>query len=212
MFREHPAVTYNNEDEPVVSGDSLVDILRTFSRNHDAELLDPHEEEMLNHLVTSNPGLDVTPQILLQFIAMRTTNPPTTPARDSPDGSSSPDSDIEYEEEERGRYMDYDGGYGDERGHSRSSSRDSVQTSMYYPGPGSRPPSRPPSRGPPVPPKTPTHDSPFDTSRRQRGPKNLPSSYRRPVPPTRRKSDASQHGRASSDSEVCPFSIMGACI
>jgi hypothetical protein len=144
---------------------------------------------MLSGLLESNPGLEVTPQVLLQFIAQRT--------HGSPDGSPLPDDD------ERGRQDDRDA----YPGSSRSSSRDSAHTA--YRGSG-----RPPSRGPSVP-QTPTHaNSPFDSSRRQRSTplaRAAPSSWaRRPMPPTRRLSDASSSGPMASDSEVistCPHVV-----
>lgn len=192
LFRDHPASSLNDSEEPVIPGDALVDILRTFSKNHDAvDLMSKSEEDQLNELIKSNPGLEVTPQILIQFIAMRTTLPPSP--KDTPEGSPQPDG---WEGSDRGRteekveYEYYN--------RSRSSSRGSIGTSVY------RPQSRPPSRGPPLPPKTPTRDSPFDVSRRQRTqPLNpAPSSWARRPPPARRKSDAGSHSRASSDSEV----------
>ena len=154
------------------------------------------EEEQLTSLIASNPGLAVTPQILLQFIAMRTT---TAAPRHSPDDSPteddaspttpSPDASDDDYYNRQNRRASYS------RSHSRSSSRDSTGTSVY------RPPSRPPSRGPSVPPKTPTSaDSPFDHSRRQRTTPletSAPSSWSRRPPPSRRKSDA-----GPSDSEV----------
>ncbi|CCL98646.1 uncharacterized protein FIBRA_00648 [Fibroporia radiculosa] len=182
IFQSHPESHLSAEDEPVIPGNALVDVLRTFSRNHDAvELMTREEEDQLISLLETNPGLAVTPQVLLQFIAMRTTFSP----HHSPEGSPPADaSDFE----ERGRI---DGREYDE-GHSRSSSRDSTGTSIY----------RPSSRGPP---KTPTNrESPFDTSRRQRSTPlgNIaPSSWTRRPPPSRRKSDAGSHSRALSDSE-----------
>lgn len=127
---------------------------------------------MLQELLAQNPGLEVTPQILLGFIAEKTKS--TNSAHD----------------EERGR-EEYRRDAGFE--HSRSLSSDSDGTSYY---PGTR--SRPPSRGP----MTPSTKSPLDSERRQRstplstGP---PSSWtKRPTPAGRRKSDAGSR----SDGEV----------
>ena len=175
----------NDDGVPVIPADSLVDILRTFSRNHDAlELMSKEEEDQLTQLIESNPGLAVTPTVLLQFIAMRTTVSPRHSPHDLP-----PLPIDEINQRGRSDFRDEDFEY---EGHSRSSSRESDGTSFHR--------SRPPSRGPSVPP------SPFDTSRRQRttplstGPRQPPSSWSRRPPPSRRKSDASS-GRASSDSE-----------
>ncbi|KAI0635993.1 hypothetical protein C8Q77DRAFT_1155725 [Trametes polyzona] len=182
IFEDHPQSRLNESNEPVIPGDALVDVLRTFSSNHNAvELMTREEEEQLTSLIASNPGLQVTPQVLLQFIAMQTTLSP----RHSPEGSPPPNMNA-FADRGRSEERDYDDM------HSRSSSRDSTGT--YY---------RPSSRGPPPPPKTP-RESPFDTSRRQRTTPlntNAPSSWSRRPPPSRRKSDAGQHSRALSDSE-----------
>ncbi|KAI0955779.1 hypothetical protein AcV7_006354 [Taiwanofungus camphoratus] len=186
IFQDHPESQLNESDEPVIPAGALVDVLRTFSHHHESvELMTREEEDQLTQLIESNPGLAVTPQVLLQFIAMRTTFSP----RNSPEGSPPHDAnDLEG----RGRSYDRDGS---DDGWSRSSSRDSNSTSIY----------RPSSRGPPVPPKTPTtRESPFDATRRQRstplGNTAAPSSWTRRPPPSRRKSDAG-HNRAASDSE-----------
>ena len=139
------------------------------------------EEEQLTSLISSNPGLQVTPQVLIQFIAMQTTSGEGNISDPSPPNSSSD------ELEERGRMEERD----DDGYNSRSSSRDSTAT--YY---------RSSSRGPPATPR----ESVFDSGRRQRTtPLNnhtAPSSWSRRPPPSRRKSDAGQHNRALSDSEV----------
>jgi hypothetical protein len=134
-------------------------------------------------LLAGNPGLEVTPQTLLAFIAEKTKHSP----RDSPKGSPY-GGDVDLPE--RGRTSGRD--VGDRN--SRSSSRDSVGTS--------RGTSRPPSLGPPEPPKTPGSTSPFDASQRQRSTPlgAAPSSWtKRPAPAHRRKSI---NGSALSDSEV----------
>ncbi|KZT67427.1 hypothetical protein DAEQUDRAFT_391530 [Daedalea quercina L-15889] len=193
IFEDHPRAHINETGDPVIPADALVDVLRAFSRNHDSvDLMTREEEDQLTLLIESNPGLAVTPQVLLQFIAMRTNQ--------SPDDSS-PEEDFAFPERGRSEDRDYDGPY------SRSSSQDSSGTSVWRSS--SRPNSRPPSRGPPVP-STPTRDSPFDASRRQRSTPlanahNAPSSWTRRPPPSRRRSDASQHGRTLSDSEVRPM-------
>ena len=192
IFQDHPQCSFNDTNEPVIPGDALVDVLRTFSRNHNSvELMTRDEEEQLTSLISSNPGLQVTPQVLIQFIAMQT----TMGSPHSPEGSPSPNASAESDDlDDRGRSeeRDYDG-Y-----NSRSSSRDSTAT--YY---------RSSSRGPTTP-----RESVFDSGRRQRttplNTNTAPSSWTRRPPPSRRKSDAG-HSRALSDSEVrfvllCPGS------
>jgi hypothetical protein len=136
--------------------------------------LSPEEVTMLQALLDSNPGLEVTPPMLLQFIAQKTkASPPRSPT----EGKSS-------EDESRGG-----------RGHSKSSSNES-NGSAYYQGSQSRPP----SRGPMTPSAV---KSPLDSERRQRStPLHTapPSTWgKRPLPAGRRKSDAGSR----SDSEVC---------
>jgi len=144
---------------------------------------------MLKALLASNPGLEVTPQILLGFIAEKTKHSPPR----------SPQSDQEVELPGRGRTEDRDAH--DE--HARSSSNDSNGTSVHR-----TPGSRPSSRGPPQTPTSAQGSSPFDTSRRQRSTplgNNAPSSWtKRPAPAHRRKSDAGSR----SDSEVCLRLVM----
>ncbi|EMD33853.1 hypothetical protein CERSUDRAFT_159094 [Gelatoporia subvermispora B] len=194
IFRDHPESHISDEDEPVIPGHALVDVLRTFSKNHEAvPLMTDEEENQLTELLASNPGIAVTPQVLLQFIAMRTSASPHY----TPEGSPSRETER-YEE--RGRSEDSNDGYEIQ---SRSSSRDSERSAVFRPP--SRPPSRPASRMGPVTPKTPTsRESPFDATRRQRSTPlagNAPSSWTRRPPPSRRKSDAGQHSRELSDSE-----------
>ncbi|KAI0749810.1 hypothetical protein C8Q80DRAFT_648387 [Daedaleopsis nitida] len=187
IFQDHPQCQFNDSSEPVIPGDALVDVLRTFSSSHNAaELMTRDEEEQLTTLIASNPGLQVTPQVLMQFIAMQTTISPRHTPEESPPPSGA---EADFDERGRSEERDYDDGM-----NSRSSSRDSNAT--YY---------RTSSRGPPPPPKTP-RDSVFDTGRRQRTtPLNnnqhiAPSSWSRRPPPSRRKSDAG-HSRSASDSE-----------
>lgn len=186
IFHDHPDSHPNDNGEPVIPADALVDVFRSFSESYNGvELMTNDEMDMLKTLLVSNPGLEVTPQTLLLFIAEKTKHSPRESPRGSPQGD-----DAELPERGRMSGRDSDGDY-DERG-SRSSSRDSRRTQ-----------SRPPS----VPPKTPTN-SVFDTSRRQRSTPlgaNAPSSWtKRPAPAHRRKSvDGGSSGRALSDSEVC---------
>ena len=115
---------------------------------------------MLQELLAQNPGLEVTPQILLGFIAEKTK-------------STSPTHDEERGREERRGYE-----------HSRSLSSDSDGISLY---PGNQ--SRPPSRGPLTPTKSPLdserrqRSTPLSTVPPS-------SWTKRPTPFGRRKSDA----------------------
>jgi hypothetical protein len=142
------------------------------------------EMDMLKSLLATNPGLEVTPNILLQFIAEKTKHSPR----------SSPPSSIDDDDatiQSRGRAYDRDDA--DDEHQSRSSSNDSATTSF------ARMPSRPPSRGPQTP--SSKGPSPFDASKRQRTTPlsgKAPSSWNKPVPAHRRKSDAGSR----SDSEV----------
>ena len=154
------------------------------------------EEEQLTTLIATNPGLQVTPQVLLQFIAMQTTM--NQPQHSSPDNSPPPGAD-DAEEERRGRQEERDD---DDGMNSRSSSRDSTATYHH----------RSSSRGPVTP-----RDSVFDTGKRQRTTPltkktaTAPSSWARRPPPSRRKSDGG-HSRALSDSEVRVHLSLRACI
>jgi hypothetical protein len=146
-----------------------------------------NEMDLLKMLLASNPGLEVTPQTLLAFIAEKTKHSPRESPKGSPHG-------VEVDLPDRGRPAGRDTG---DR-NSRSSSRDSVGTSRQST-------SRPSSVGPPIPPKTPTSASPFDASQRQRSTPlgAAPSSWtKRPAPAHRRKSINGSQGRALSDSEV----------
>ncbi|KAJ7716337.1 hypothetical protein B0H16DRAFT_458325 [Mycena metata] len=187
LFLEHPAATIGEDGNPVIPASALVDVFRAFADQYSMELLTADEVRMLEQLIESNPGMEVTPQLALGFIAEKTKHsPPQSPPMDrTGSGSGSSGSD-----EERGRGDERDGD------HSRSSSNDSVGTHRNH--------SRPPSRGPQTPRSA---ASPFDTSRRQRSTPlgavvAAPSSWAKRPPHHRRKSDAGSR----SDSEVCfPF-------
>ncbi|KZT23119.1 hypothetical protein NEOLEDRAFT_1180343 [Neolentinus lepideus HHB14362 ss-1] len=201
IFYDHPESHENDAGLPVIPANHLVDVFRTYSENHDGlELITTEEEEQLNQLIESNPGLEVTPQVLIEFIAMRAAAKAREEAAEvNRDNEQQEMQEREEEggedsEGERGRSEYWEGGDGYR---SRSSSEDSGGTSVYR--------SRPPSRGPPVPPKTPgAPTTPFDGTRRQRTtPLGPPSSWtaKRPVPASRRKSVDGGHSRALSDSE-----------
>ena len=170
---------------------------------------------MLRALLASNPGIEVTPQVLLQFIAERTKNSPReSPGKtqaseqpslprytaESPDDSPQEESD---EGESEGEVEDMT--FPNDRGrHPFARSRTSRSSS-----PGSAGTSKVPSRPPSVPPKTPLQTgapSAFDSSRRQRTTplsSTGPSSWaKRPTPAGRRKSVDGSSSRGSSDNEV----------
>ncbi|KAF9232950.1 hypothetical protein BU15DRAFT_54501 [Melanogaster broomeanus] len=191
IFRSHPLSRLNQADEPTIPADALPDVIRDFSELYtDVDLFTDSEMEMLRALLASNPGIEVTPQVLLQFVAERTKHSPRDQSPDdSPQEEDGDEEDVTLSNN-RGRHP-----FTRVTTSSRSSSRSSTGTS--------RVPSRPPS----VPPKTPVNAPPssaFDTSRRQRStPLNAPSSWaKRPAPASRRKSvDGGSSSRPSSDSE-----------
>ncbi|KAJ6561752.1 hypothetical protein B0H19DRAFT_944035, partial [Mycena capillaripes] len=176
LFIEHPDATIADDGNPVIPADALVDVFRSFADLYDGmELLTPDEMSMLKQLIAANPGMQVTPQVAIGFIAEKTKHsPPQSPP-------------MEEEELPRGREEER----GEDDSNSRSSSSDSVGTHRNH--------SRPPSRGAPQTPKS--ASSPFDTSRRQRstplGGVAAPSSWAKRPPHHRRKSDAGSR----SDSE-----------
>jgi hypothetical protein len=131
-------------------------------------------------IVDNSPDLEATPDTILQLVAMRT-------------------SSGQLDTEDHSPNAEWDRGREDERDHQGRHSRSSSTG-------GSRPSSRPSSRAGGVPRTPGAKDSPFDAQKRQRSTPLAPiapSSWtRRPVAPGRRKSDASNHGRPMSDSEV----------
>jgi len=128
---------------------------------------------MLKTLLVDNPGLEVTPSILLQFIAEKTRHSP------------SPNLDQEDDQEEPQQVLEEDFWRG--RDQDRQSNVDSPQRSPSNESNGvSYPRSRSPSLGA-------LARSPFDMERRQRSTplNNTPSSWsgaKRPAPAARRRS------------------------
>lgn len=185
IFNKHPDSREIQSGELAIPADALPDVLSAFSDSYNGvDLLDDREMGELKEILASSPGIEVTPQILLQFVAERTRHSP----RDSPNNSPL-EEDVTLPDD-RGRNP-----FSRSTNHSRSSSRGSVGTSRVA--------SRPPS----VPPKTPNMatSSAFDTSRRQRTTPldaQPPSSWsKRPAPASRRKSIDGGSQRALSDSE-----------
>ena len=190
IFREHPQCHTDATGAASLPAKCLSDVFDTYKEEYGVELLAKDEKATFMQIVDESPGLEVTPDIILQLVAMRTSS--------SNADEHSPTSD----EWNRGRADERD----TQGQHSRSSSSGSTGT-YYRPAPGSRPSSRPPSRGVGGAPRTPgSKDSPFDAQKRQRSAPLAPiapSSWsRRPAAPGRRKSDASNHGRPASDTEV----------
>ena len=185
LIANHPRSHSNDEGEPAVPAEALVDIFTSYRSTHNnIELLSKEEEEMFLRFIRTSPGLEATPKVLVEFIAFRTAS-----GDKPPESALGSDEGSESDSSHRGR-RSRDVVY---KAASRSSSSESTGASVY----------RPPSNGPPVPPKTPSlRDSVFNTSKRQRSTPlvNAPSSWaKRPAPASRRKSDA---GRGGSDSEV----------
>ncbi|KAG7451386.1 uncharacterized protein BT62DRAFT_1071960 [Guyanagaster necrorhizus] len=176
IFNHHPLVTSTDAGDSAIPADALVGVLNSLSAVHNGfELMDSTEIAQLNDVLKDNPGLQVTPPLLVQFYADKT--------KQHVSSLSSSTYDAADLLEGRGRAQDRTEG----EEFSPSSSSDSQ--------------SRPSSRGPPLTPKT---QSVFDTQRRQRSTplgNNAPSSWtKRPPAPHRRKSDAGSR----SDSENSP--------
>ncbi|KAF5359695.1 hypothetical protein D9756_003571 [Leucocoprinus leucothites] len=194
LFTDHPSSNVNDSGEPVIPADALVDVLSALTDVSSVPLLSDEENAMLKALLENNPGLEVTPSILLQFIAEKTRNSPS-PSPDHQDDSQQRQLSPEADSPSRGR--DQERQYSGDSYH-RSSSNESNSAS-YYSG------SRPPSRGP-------LGRSPFDMERRQRTtPLNAaPSSWssaKRPAPASRRRSIDGSTGRPDSEFSVSPSSF-----
>lgn len=196
IFRGHPQCYTNPEGVPALPARCLSDVFDTYQEEYGVELLTETEMASFMQIVDASPDVETTPDTIFQLVAMRTSSGQQIHPEDHLPSAD----DLS-----RGRTDERDH-YG---GHSRSSSNGSA-TGYHNPTPGSRPPSRPPSRGVGGMPRTPgAKESPFDAQKRQRSTPLAPvapSSWtRRPAAPGRRKSDASNHGRPVSDSEVSAF-------
>ncbi|KAF9444455.1 hypothetical protein P691DRAFT_341899 [Macrolepiota fuliginosa MF-IS2] len=183
IFTDHPNSHVNESGEPVIPADALVDVFRAFGDVSNTPLLSDEETNMLKTLLVNNPGLEVTPSILLQFIAEKTRHSPSP----GPD-----DNDTDENSSPRGRNRQPTSA----SDHHRSSSNESNDASYYG--------SRPPSRGPPG---TPHSRSIFDMERRQRSQPlvNAPSSWnssKRPAPAARRRSI--DGNRSDSEYSISP--------
>ncbi|KAG6901448.1 hypothetical protein C0995_011782 [Termitomyces sp. Mi166 len=163
FFTNHPKTQYNDQGEPVIPADSLVDVFDAFEDLYQGvRLLDGDETILFQNFLKQNPGLQCTPAILVQYIAQKTRHtPPRSPASTDDDN-------------ERGRSSDRD------EGHLRSSSSDSNGTSWSSIGA----PQTPLSARSPFDNERRQRSTPLTS--------HAPSSWstKRPTPAHRRKSDA----------------------
>jgi len=186
IFTNHPEAHFNDADVPVIPANALPEVIAELSSRYNVDVLSKDEEQQLTAFVRDNAGIEVTPELLLGFVAQAT-------AKLNDNRSSSGTSSPELNESSDGRGREESRHHRSGSGHSRSSSRDSVTTQSMW----RAEPRTPGSRAP---------DSPFEAKSRQRsqplaGP---PSSWaRRPAPATRRRSDAGSRRGSMSDSDVC---------
>lgn len=188
IFTNHPEAHFNDSDIPVIPAHALPDVIAELSSRYNVEVLSKDEQQQVAAFVRDNPGIEVTPELLLRFVAEATSRHNETRLSDN----SSPErNDSDHS---RGRDEVWSR---NSRTQSRSSSRDSLGTQSLW----RREPHSSTGRGP---------DSPFEAKSRQRsaplsGP---PSSWTpRPAPAHRRRSDAG----SMSDSEVrvpSPFCVI----
>ncbi|KAJ7679251.1 kinase-like domain-containing protein [Mycena polygramma] len=84
LFLEHPDATITEDGDPVIPGDALVYVFRAFADMYaGVELLTADEMAMLHQLIGSNPGMQVTPQVVVAFIAEKAKHtPPLSPPMD----------------------------------------------------------------------------------------------------------------------------------
>lgn len=181
IFDNHHAARQTDSGEPAIPASALVDIIRVFGENHDGmQLLSDDEEAKLGELVRDNPGLEVTPSILLGFLAALT-------AKNKEAMSAAADGDSSMIEVEK-ELLDDESISTSGRPPSRSSSKEPRTPGIF------------PPRSAAVP------DSPFNSGRRQRtAPLQhaAPTSWRAgKAMHGRRRSDAGSYGRSMSDNEV----------
>lgn len=212
IFTDHPNSHVNESGEPVIPADALVDVFRSFSDVSNVPLLSEEETDMLKALLASNPGLEVTPSILLQFIAEKTRHSPSPSPPDNDDVNNNDDELLPTRGRDQERQLSLSSSQSSPSSsdyHRHRSLSDGSSDGHYYTG------SRPSSRGP-LPPQTPYNNksSIFDAERRQRSTplaNAAPSSWgsKRPAPAARRRS---VDGGNRSDSEVpCSFAAPLFC-
>ena len=159
IFESHPDAYENQKQEWVLPASCLPDVFETYQHQTGIALLTQEEMDQMVTLVQNAPGLEATPEMLLQIVAQRSVS---SPEQHSPG------------EQPRGREDERRGGR-----QSRSSSAGSDGT--YYHG------SRPPSRGPGVPP-SPFDSQKRQRAAPLGGTAPSSWANKRPVAPARRKS------------------------
>lgn len=179
IFTNHPEAKLNNANIPVIPAHSLPDVIMELSARYEVDVLSKDEQRQMELFVQDNPGIEVTPDLLLSFVAQATakhSQSNVSPVNSSPERSDASDRGRDETREEDNRYAGMQ---------SRSSSQD--------------------SKGNPHWKWEQAPNSPFESKSRQRstplaGP---PSSWnKRPAPATRRQSDAGNRSGSMSDTEV----------
>ncbi|KAI6154610.1 hypothetical protein BKA82DRAFT_16683 [Pisolithus tinctorius] len=182
IFKNIHSVRFNQSSEPTISADVLPDVIRQFSELYGVELLSDEEMQMLRALLASNPGIEVTPQVLLQFIAERT--------RHSPRGSPGKEGQT----------------------NTTALPTRTVKIGRQSSDGTSRIPSRPPSVPPKTPINAPPPSAFDTSRRQRTTPLAgaAPSSWtRRPLPAGRRRSLDGTPSSASSDTEASSPTSLG---
>ncbi|KAJ1307389.1 hypothetical protein OPQ81_001494 [Rhizoctonia solani] len=192
VFESNPSAVKNADGVPVIPGSELPAVVAELSSQYGVVLMSSEGVQALKEFLVDNPGIEVTPQHLLNLVdAQNASNsadpptPPTPPPKDDPrsdsSGASSPDADLLK-------------GRGEISTPHRPPPRTSSSMSL-----------RSNATGRTAPP------SPFDSQMRQRSiplSNQAPSAWaRKPLPASRRrKSDAgsTSGNRSSSDNESSP--------
>ena len=143
--------------------DALVDIFSSLSDSlSDEPLMSGEEVAMFEALLKNNPGLEVTPQIILNFIEEKTKiHPPLCPGNSDDDTAA-------------------------HKGHSRSSSIES--NDVFHPDSSNRPPSRGPQTPAPI--KSPLDSQRRQRSTPLAAPSSW--STKRPIPSRRKSDAGSR--------------------
>lgn len=203
LFDSHHLSKQTENGEPIVPASALLDVIHTFGEYHDGiQLLSEEEEIQVTMFVEANPDIDVTPTLLLNFLRALTQKAAAAAGAVSGGSNSGSGMETSSDDEVDGMLNESMRSEGDDEDRSGPSSRSSSQgRSKGMSSSVSLPPKTPSSAG--------FSDSPFDSSRRQRtAPLThhgaAPSSWNAKRVPThgRRRSDASNNGRAMSDTEV----------
>jgi hypothetical protein len=217
LFASHPDAQTTPTGEYEVPITAIVPIIRALSEQRGVVLLQPTEEVEFETLAAGNPGLNVTPTMVMGFISQIADHPAAAqssppPAADvqiaveSATPVTPPTRTLSTESPPRGRSPERNSPV--ERG-SRASSKDSVQTSVYRPDltRGLSTPSTPANSGFII-----NNGSPFDARTRAAPLEQVPPSSFKPAAPfRRRKSDASSRGMSDSEVNDLPTFRAGAC-